>query len=104
MNGTSKSIALFIRKRDRTVNIVAVLMILFGIAEVVTGFRHNFFGIHIAHVATATYLGTAIGVLYSVAGALILTMKRPAVALALLLLIVVIIGRITVVVTGSRSN
>lgn len=75
-------------------------MIIFGIAEVVTGFRRNFFGIHTSDVATATYLGAAIGFLYSVAGILILTMKRPAVALALVLLIMVIIGRIVLVVTG----
>jgi hypothetical protein len=38
------------------VNIVAVLLILFGIAEVFTGFRHSFFGIHTANVSMAAYL------------------------------------------------
>ena len=75
-------------------------MILFGIAEVFTGFRHNFFGIHTTNVSMAAYLGAAIGVLYAVAGALILTMKKPAVALALVLLILIIIGRVAMVVTG----
>jgi hypothetical protein len=45
-------------------------------------------------------LGAAIGLLYAVAGALILTMKKPAVTLALVLLILVIIGRVAMVVTG----
>ena len=75
-------------------------MIVFGIAEVVTGFSHNFFGVHTARVTIATYAGAAIGVLYSVAGLLVLTMKRTAVALALVLLIAVIAGRIAMVVTG----
>jgi hypothetical protein len=100
MKGTSKSIEPAIRKRARAVDVVAVLMILFGIAEVVTGFRHDFFGIHTAHVTMAAYLGAAIGVLYAVAGVLILTLKKTAVAFALVLLIVVIIGRIAMVVTG----
>lgn len=100
MKGTSKSIESAIRKRARAVDVVAVLMILFGIAEVVTGFRHDFFGIHTANVTMAAYLGAAIGVLYAVAGLLILTMKKTAVAFALVLLIVVIIGRIAMVVMG----
>jgi hypothetical protein len=56
MNGTPKSIEPTIRKRARAVNIVAVLLILFGIAEVFTGFRHSFFGIHTANVSMAAYL------------------------------------------------
>lgn len=100
MNGTPRLMEPIFRKHDRVVNVVAVLMILFGLSEVVTGFRHRFFGIHTAHVTMATYLGVAIGVLYAVAGALILTMKKPAVALALVLLIVVILGRIAMVFTG----
>ena len=75
-------------------------MSVFGIAEVVTGFSHNFFGVHTAQVTIATNVGVSIGVPYSVAGLLVLTMKRTAIALALVLLVVVIAGRIAVVVTG----
>jgi hypothetical protein len=98
--GTLKSIGAANRNRARAVNIVAVLMILFGIAEAFAGIRHNFFGIHTANVSMSAYLGATIGVLYAIAGALILTMKKRVVALALVLLILVIIGRVAMVVTG----
>ena len=75
-------------------------MITFGLAEVTTGLTHNFFGISTAKVTTSAYSGAAIGVLYAVAGMLILTMKRRAAGLAIVLLIVEIIGRIAMVATG----
>src|SRR5262245_59379168 len=75
-------------------------MILFGAAEVVTGISHNFFGIHIARTEVASYAVAAIGCLYAAAGLLILTMKRRAAVLALVLLGVVIGGRIAMAVTG----
>ena len=81
-------------------SIVALLMILFGLAEVVTGFSHKFLGIRTADVTTASYAGAAIGLLYATAGLLVLTRKKPAVALAVALLFVVISGRIAMIVTG----
>jgi hypothetical protein len=75
-------------------------MIVFGLAEVTTSFTHRFFGLSTAQVAISTYVGAAIGVLYAVAGLLILSMKRRAAGLAIVLLIGVIVGRIGMVVTG----
>jgi hypothetical protein len=75
-------------------------MIVFGLAEIVTAFTHRFFGVSIAHVTLATYTGFAIGVLYAAAGLLILTMKKWAAALAIVLLIVDIVGRVWMTVTG----
>jgi len=49
---------------------------------------------------TSTYIGAAIGVLYAVAGLLILSMKRRAAMLGIVLLIAVIVGRIGMLVTG----
>jgi hypothetical protein len=77
---------------------VAVLMIVFGLAEVMTGFTHHFFGLRIAE---GTYASTAIGLLYAVAGLFILSMRRWAAALAIAILITVMIGRIATVVTWS---
>src|SRR5262249_20108172 len=88
------------RRSNRVLKIVALLMILFGAAEVVTGISHNFFGVYIARTGVATYAVAAIGCLYAAAGLLILTMKRRAAVLALVLLGVVIGGRIAVAVTG----
>jgi hypothetical protein len=75
-------------------------MITFGMAEVVTGITHNFFGIATAKASASAYAGAAIGVLYVVAGLLILSMKRRAAALAIVLLIADIVGRVAMVVTG----
>jgi hypothetical protein len=87
--------------RPLGITIVAVLMILFGLAEIATGFTHNFLGqISIADIALSTYLGAGIGALYALGGLFILTMRKSAAALALICLAVVIIGRIAFVATG----
>jgi len=75
-------------------------MILFGAAEVITGFTHEFFGISTALGAISTFFASGIGTLYLVAGLLILTMQKWAATLALACLVFVIVGRIALVVTG----
>ena len=86
--------------RPRGITIVAILMIIFGLAEIVTGFKHNFFGVTTTLGAVSAFLGVGIGALYAVGGVLILTMKKWAAGLALGCLAVVIIGRVAMVVTG----
>jgi hypothetical protein len=80
--------------------IVAGLMILFGLAEVVTGFRHEFFGLTTTQVAVSTYIGVALGLFYFVGGLLILTKKKWAAVVAIVLLCGDVIGRIAMVITG----
>jgi hypothetical protein len=80
--------------------IVAGLMMLFGLAEVVTAFRHNFFGITTASVIIFTYSSVAIGMCYVAAGLLILTLQKWAAASAIVLLGVDIVGRVALTVTG----
>src|SRR5215472_13049159 len=76
-------------------------MIAFGIVEIVTGFTHNFLGlISTTDAPLATYAVAAIGCLYASGGLLVLTMKRWAARLAILSLIGVIAGRISVVAAG----
>jgi len=79
---------------------IAVLMIVFGAAEVVTGFTHSFFGINTSTAAFFTFTGAAIGVCYAAAGVLILTMRKPAAGIAIGLLVVDVIGRLVLVATG----
>ena len=86
--------------RPRTITIVASLMIIFGFAEIITGFAHNFFGLHTAQGAISTYMGASIGALYAAAGFAVLTMKRRAAMLAIVLLLIVVAGRIYMVTTG----
>jgi hypothetical protein len=84
----------------RSITVVAILMILFGLIEVVTAFTHSFFGITTSQAIIFTYSAIAIGVFYAGAGLLILTMKKWAAALAIVLLVADIIGRIALVITG----
>ena len=88
------------RSRPWGIVVVSVLMIIFGLAEVTTSLTHNFFGVSTAKVMASVYAGAAIGVLYVLAGLLILSMKRRAAALAIALLIADIVGRISMVATG----
>jgi hypothetical protein len=70
-------------------------MIAFGLAEVATGFTHNFLGIiSTANSSLATYVGAGIGAIYACAGVFTLTMKKRAATLAILCLVAVIIGRV----------
>jgi hypothetical protein len=86
--------------RARGIGVVALLMIVFGLAEVATGFAHSFFGMAAGSSVAATYGDIFIGTLYAASGLLILTMSRRAAALAVGFLIVDIIGRIALIATG----
>jgi hypothetical protein len=88
------------QNHHRGLTIVAVLMILFGLAEVVTAFTHKFFGVSTAAASAGSYAAAAIGALYSSSGLLVLTMKKRAAALAIVFLIADIAGRAALVATG----
>lgn len=88
------------QKLPRGIVVAGVIMVTFGLAEVTTGFTHTFFAVHTAQATTSAYVGAAIGILYALAGILIFTMKKWAAALAIVLLMADIIGRIAMVVTG----
>jgi len=87
-------------RRPVVLTVVAFLMILFGAVEVVTAFTHSFVGISTSPSLLFTISAAAIGLCYAVAGGLILTMKKRAAAVAIVLLIADILGRIALVVTG----
>jgi hypothetical protein len=85
----------------RSLLVVAVLMVLFGLAEVATGFTHNFIGV----VTTSgnnlsTYLGVALGLFYFLGGLLVLSKKKWAAISAIVLLCGDVIGRISMVLAG----
>jgi purine-cytosine permease-like protein len=84
----------------RGILVVALLMMLFGLAEMVTGFTHTFFGVSTTQSTISTYAGVTIGALYVISGLLILTRKKRAAGLAIVLLGADIVGRITMAVTG----
>ena len=82
------------------IKIAAVLMIIFGFAEIVTGFRHEFFGLTTSQATISTVIGATIGAFYFASGFLVLTKKRKLAILAIVLLIADAIGRISMVATG----
>ena len=86
--------------RPRGLTVAAVLMILFGIAEVVTGFTHDFVGVATAQGTLSTTIGATLGIFYLLSGVFILTMKKQLAALAILLLMADVTGRIFMVVAG----
>jgi hypothetical protein len=87
--------------RPRGIIFVSILMVLFGIAEISTGFTGSFAGVISAHTTQSyTLASAAIGSFYAAAGLLILTMRRWAAALAVLLLAADVLGRFALVATG----
>jgi len=62
--------------RNLGIIVVAALMILFGLAEIVTGFTHYFFGITTSAASAFTCSSALIGAFYAAAGMLTLTMKK----------------------------
>jgi hypothetical protein len=86
--------------RKLSITIASSLMIVFGFAEIITGFTHSFFGLHTAEGAVASYVSAGIGAFYAAAGLAILTMKRRAATLALALLLMVVAGRLAMIATG----
>jgi hypothetical protein len=88
------------RSRPFGIIVAAAFTVIAGLAEVVTGFTHNFFGIITSSVTIFTYSSAAIGLFYLAAGLLILTMRRWAAVLALVLLGADIVGRLVLVFTG----
>jgi len=86
--------------RPLDIAVIASLMIVFGLAEIVTSFTHNFFGLHTAPGAESAYIGSIIGMLYAAAGFLTLKINRHTAMFAIVLLVVVVAGRIAMVVSG----
>lgn len=82
--------------RPLGITVVALLMIIFGLLEVVTGFTHRFLGISTSTATIFTYAAAAVGGFYVASGLLILTMKKWAAVLAIVLLIADVAGRIAI--------
>jgi hypothetical protein len=75
-------------------------MILCGLAEVVTSFTHNFFGLTTSRTTNSTYAGATIGSCYFIGGLLLLSERKWAATFAIVLLIADVLGRMAMVLTG----
>src|ERR1039457_1643137 len=82
------------------IKIVALLMILFGLAEIYTGISHSFFGLVTSEGNTATNIGIALGACYFIGGLLLLLNRKSAAVISIFFLLFDIIGRIGMVITG----
>jgi hypothetical protein len=88
------------RRPPTGIVIVSALMIVFGLAEVVTAFRHAFFGLTTEANVGSTLSGAAIGLLYVTAGVLAWTLKRQALVAALACLALDVAGRLAMLALG----
>jgi hypothetical protein len=88
---------------SRGLAVVGTLMVLFGVAEVGTGFYVGWFArtFEIPRSPVFTALTAAVGALYFLSGLLVLSMRRRAAAGAIMLLGVIVAGRIALVLTGA---
>jgi len=87
-------------RRPPDVIIATILMVLFGIAEIITGFRHRFFGLTTSPGPLTAYVSAFIGASYATAGVFFLAMRKWAASVTLVLLVLVIAGRLVLVTTG----
>jgi len=83
-----------------TLIVFAVLMIVFGLAEVATGFRHRFFMISTQLGTLSTAGGALVGALYAASGVFLLPLRRWGAIVSTVCLAAVVIGRATLVLTG----
>jgi hypothetical protein len=86
----------------RGLAVVASLMVLFGVAEVLTGMDVGWFAraFEIPRSPLFTAVGAAVGALYVLSGLLVLSMRRRAAAVAIALLGLIVVGRIWLVLAG----
>jgi len=91
---------LYEARRPLDLLIVAIFTILAGLAEIVTGFTHTFFGITTASNTLFTSSASVIGLFYAASGFLLLTMRMWAATLAIVLLGADIVGRVALVLAG----
>ena len=87
-------------KKERAAFIIAILMISFGLAEVVTGFRHEFFGLVTSEDGITTLIGVILGLCYFFAGILLLIFNKRSLTLAIILLLIDVGGRIYMMISG----
>ncbi len=87
-------------KFPKGIIVVSVLTMIFGLAEIVTSFTHTFYGLTTSQTTISTIIGASIGTFYFVSGLLVLTKRKTAAVIAIVLLIIDATGRILMVLTG----
>jgi hypothetical protein len=87
--------------RRNGLNVVAVLMVIFGVSEMATGFTHSFLGlVSTAEGAGSTYGGAGIGALYALGGFFLFAKRTWTLAVTETCLVLVVLGRVLLVASG----
>ena len=87
--------------RPKGIVVAGLLMVIFGIAEVATGFTGRFFGgISVTTSTEYTVAAAASGACYSLAGLSVLTMRKLGAGLSILFICAELLGRIYLVSAG----
>ena len=87
-------------KNEKAAFFIAIAMIVFGTAEVVTGLRHEFFGLVTSEDMITTVTGVGLGLCYLFAGLLLLCFSKKTLFIAFILLVVDIFGRFVMILSG----
>jgi len=89
----------FIRK-EKLAFVISLLLIVFGIAEIITGIRHEFFGLVTTRDTITKIVGISLGTCYFFAGVFLIVHKKWSLNIALLLLVIDVIGRLIMSFSG----
>jgi hypothetical protein len=87
-------------KKEKLAFLCSVLMIAFGIAEIVTGIRHEFFGLVTTQDTITKIIGISLGSCYLFAGIFLLVYTKWSLNIAFCLLVIDVIGRLIMSFSG----
>ncbi|MCL1803175.1 MAG: hypothetical protein FWG30_05950 [Eubacteriaceae bacterium] len=90
----------YLFKNEKPAFFIASALIAFGSAEVVTGIRHEFFGLVTAENTITTLIGSSLGLCYLFAGLLLLVYTKKALRISTALLVIDVIGRFVMMASG----
>ena len=87
-------------KKEKVAFIFSVLMIVFGIAEIRTGFRHEFFGLTTTQILITSIVSFTLGSCYMFSGIFLMVLRKWSLSVSFVLLIVDVIGRLLMMFSG----
>ena len=85
-------------RKEKMVFCIAIIMIIFGIAEIITGFRHEFFGLVTEKDTITTIVGMGLGGCYLFSGIFLLCFKKWALFCSFIFLVIDVVGRLIMVI------
>ena len=90
----------YLFRNEKAALYIAILLIAFGAAEVITGLRHEFFGLVTSEDAATSIIGSGLGLCYLFAGVLLLIFSIRTLFISIILLIIDVLGRFIMMFSG----